>query len=216
MRSSRRRGIPRVTLASPRPAKWKVLSVICVEGSPTDCAATHPTASPGAARLLRYRRFISRVNSSAVMPTAAARPCLPSPATAPAASPPPPFLLLLLPLLFLPPSSTPPAKYPGCDWARKSSSLSVKRSGSVPSVLPTGRQARVGMGGCCLGEVHPGRVGCTRRRARSASAPARFRRSSSGFSARNRNCSMYPPLVTSTASSPYWNCTMAPSQSRTV
>lgn len=44
-----RRGIPSVTLASPRPAMWKVLSVICVEGSPTDCAASTPTASPGAA-----------------------------------------------------------------------------------------------------------------------------------------------------------------------
>mmetsp|Transcript_9198 Transcript_9198/g.37607 ORF Transcript_9198/g.37607 Transcript_9198/m.37607 type:complete len:358 (+) Transcript_9198:1596-2669(+) len=49
MRSSRRRGIPSVTLASPRPAKWKVLRVICVDGSPTDWPAMQPTASPGAA-----------------------------------------------------------------------------------------------------------------------------------------------------------------------
>ena len=34
MRISRRRGIPSVTLASPRPAMWNVLSVICVLGSP--------------------------------------------------------------------------------------------------------------------------------------------------------------------------------------
>ena len=29
-------GIPSVTFISPRPAKWKVLSVICVDGSPMD------------------------------------------------------------------------------------------------------------------------------------------------------------------------------------
>ena len=40
-------GIPRVTFISPRPAKWKVLSVICVLGSPTDWAASTPTGSPG-------------------------------------------------------------------------------------------------------------------------------------------------------------------------
>lgn len=34
-------GIPSVTFISPRPAKWKVLSVICVEGSPTDCTHTN-------------------------------------------------------------------------------------------------------------------------------------------------------------------------------
>jgi len=66
MMISRNRGIPRVTLASldgnngwlkwrpygsrlayPLPALWKVLRVICVEGSPIDCAASRPTASPG-------------------------------------------------------------------------------------------------------------------------------------------------------------------------
>ena len=50
MMISRMRGMPRVTLASPRPAWWKVLRVICVEGSPTDCAASSPTASPGCVR----------------------------------------------------------------------------------------------------------------------------------------------------------------------
>ena len=49
MSNSRRRGMPRVTFAPPCPAKWNVLRVICVEGSPTDCAASVPTFSPGAA-----------------------------------------------------------------------------------------------------------------------------------------------------------------------
>lgn len=40
-------GIPRVTFISPLPAKWKVFSVICVEGSPMLWAASRPTASPG-------------------------------------------------------------------------------------------------------------------------------------------------------------------------
>ena len=53
MSNSRRRGIPSVTLASPRPAKWKVLRVICVDGSPTDWPAMHPTASPGDASWFR-------------------------------------------------------------------------------------------------------------------------------------------------------------------
>jgi hypothetical protein len=34
--------IPSVTFISPLPAKWKVLRVICVLGSPTDCAARIP------------------------------------------------------------------------------------------------------------------------------------------------------------------------------
>ena len=54
MKISRRRGMPIVTFASPRPAKWNVLSVICVDGSPMDCDAMTPTASPGGARLRMY------------------------------------------------------------------------------------------------------------------------------------------------------------------
>lgn len=62
------RGIPKVTFISPLPAKWNVLSVIWVDGSPIDwkiqiqdtygiiicmyyvctCAANNPTGSPGA------------------------------------------------------------------------------------------------------------------------------------------------------------------------
>ena len=42
-----RRGIPRVMFAPPCPAKWNVLRVICVEGSPIDYAAIVPTFSPG-------------------------------------------------------------------------------------------------------------------------------------------------------------------------
>ena len=44
MSSSRSRGTPSVTLPAPWPAKWKVLSVICVDGSPMPCAASTPTA----------------------------------------------------------------------------------------------------------------------------------------------------------------------------
>lgn len=36
IRISTNRGIPKVTFISPRPAKWKVFKVICVEGSPID------------------------------------------------------------------------------------------------------------------------------------------------------------------------------------
>ncbi|GBC73947.1 hypothetical protein HRbin04_01357 [archaeon HR04] len=42
-------GNPRVTFLSFIPAKWNVLRVICVPGSPIDCAATIPIASPGSA-----------------------------------------------------------------------------------------------------------------------------------------------------------------------
>mmetsp|Transcript_44451 Transcript_44451/g.74152 ORF Transcript_44451/g.74152 Transcript_44451/m.74152 type:complete len:200 (-) Transcript_44451:3041-3640(-) len=42
-----RRGTPRVTFFADTPAKWNVLSVICVAGSPMDCAATVPIISPG-------------------------------------------------------------------------------------------------------------------------------------------------------------------------
>mmetsp|Transcript_5031 Transcript_5031/g.18314 ORF Transcript_5031/g.18314 Transcript_5031/m.18314 type:complete len:214 (+) Transcript_5031:1365-2006(+) len=61
-RISRRRGMPRVTLASPRPAKWNVFSVICVDGSPTDCAARTPTASPGSARERMKLTCMTRLN----------------------------------------------------------------------------------------------------------------------------------------------------------
>mmetsp|Transcript_45944 Transcript_45944/g.89767 ORF Transcript_45944/g.89767 Transcript_45944/m.89767 type:complete len:218 (-) Transcript_45944:2296-2949(-) len=53
MMISRSRGMPRVTFA-PEPARWKVLRVICVDGSPTDWPAMHPTASPGAQSALPY------------------------------------------------------------------------------------------------------------------------------------------------------------------
>ncbi len=42
-----RRGTPSVTFLADTPAKWKVFSVICVVGSPMDCAATVPIISPG-------------------------------------------------------------------------------------------------------------------------------------------------------------------------
>ena len=42
-----RRGIPKVKLTPPCPAKWKVFNVIYVLGSPIDYAAIDPTPSPG-------------------------------------------------------------------------------------------------------------------------------------------------------------------------
>ena len=41
MMISRNLGMPSVTLASPRPALWKVFSVICVDGSPEGAASQH-------------------------------------------------------------------------------------------------------------------------------------------------------------------------------
>ena len=40
------RGTPLVPFLADTPAKWKVLSVICVTGSPSDCDAMQPTDSP--------------------------------------------------------------------------------------------------------------------------------------------------------------------------
>ena len=40
-------GTPKVTFFDDTPAKWKVFSVICVAGSPSDWAAKAPTISPG-------------------------------------------------------------------------------------------------------------------------------------------------------------------------
>ena len=37
------------------PAKWNVLRVICVPGSPMDCAPIAPTAVPGCMRFCSYR-----------------------------------------------------------------------------------------------------------------------------------------------------------------
>jgi hypothetical protein len=39
---------------------WNVLRVICVDGSPTLCAATTPTASPGGTMLRAYLTCIRR------------------------------------------------------------------------------------------------------------------------------------------------------------
>ena len=39
------RGTPSVMFILATPAKWKVLRVICVPGSPMDCAPTAPTWS---------------------------------------------------------------------------------------------------------------------------------------------------------------------------
>ena len=41
------RGTPSVTFIDATPAKWNVLSVICVPGSEMDCAPIAPTAWPG-------------------------------------------------------------------------------------------------------------------------------------------------------------------------
>ena len=48
-------GRPSVTFLSFTPAKWNVLRVIWVPGSPIDCAVTTPTASPGSASALSIR-----------------------------------------------------------------------------------------------------------------------------------------------------------------
>jgi hypothetical protein len=40
------RGTPRVMFMAATPAKWKVFSVICVPGSPMDCAPKAPTVDP--------------------------------------------------------------------------------------------------------------------------------------------------------------------------
>jgi hypothetical protein len=44
-----------VTFMEATPAKWNVLSVICVPGSPIDCAAMAPAAVPGSMRAIRKR-----------------------------------------------------------------------------------------------------------------------------------------------------------------
>ena len=46
--SSLMRGTPSVTLWALMPARWKVLSVSCVSGSPMEVEASGPMASPGA------------------------------------------------------------------------------------------------------------------------------------------------------------------------
>lgn len=48
------RGTPRVTFMEATPAKWKVFKVICVPGSPMDCAPTAPTVEPGSILALTY------------------------------------------------------------------------------------------------------------------------------------------------------------------
>mmetsp|Transcript_966 Transcript_966/g.2072 ORF Transcript_966/g.2072 Transcript_966/m.2072 type:complete len:239 (-) Transcript_966:2829-3545(-) len=50
------RGTPRVTFMEAMPAKWNVLSVICVPGSPMLWAPIAPTALPGSILARRYLR----------------------------------------------------------------------------------------------------------------------------------------------------------------
>ena len=66
--SSSNLGRPSVTFLALFPALWKVLSVICVVGSPTDCAAMVPTISPAATMLACHffkRRLQMSVNTGA-------------------------------------------------------------------------------------------------------------------------------------------------------
>ena len=58
------RGTPRVMFMLATPAKWKVLRVICVPGSPMDCAPVAPTALPGSMRFERTFRTTRTRNSS--------------------------------------------------------------------------------------------------------------------------------------------------------
>jgi hypothetical protein len=45
------RGTPSVMFIAATPAKWNVFSVICVPGSPMDCAPKAPTVDPAAGQL---------------------------------------------------------------------------------------------------------------------------------------------------------------------
>ena len=63
------RGTPSVTFLADTPAKWKVLRVICVVGSPIDCAATVPIISPGyAVACTRAERLAARPGYHRVSP----------------------------------------------------------------------------------------------------------------------------------------------------
>ena len=57
------RGTPCVILMPATPAKWKVFRVICVPGSPIDCAAIAPTADPGSTLALSYFSKHARINA---------------------------------------------------------------------------------------------------------------------------------------------------------
>lgn len=57
-------GTPKVTFFEETPAKWKVLSVIYVAGSPRLCAAIDPTISPGWTRADSNLDLISPNNQS--------------------------------------------------------------------------------------------------------------------------------------------------------
>jgi len=58
-------GTPRVTFFADTPAKWKVLRVIYVAGSPIACAPMLPTISPGWIKLYSNLDLISpRIQSN--------------------------------------------------------------------------------------------------------------------------------------------------------
>ena len=57
------RGTPRVMFIDATPAKWNVFSVICVPGSPMDCAPMAPTAVPGSIRFSVYFRAHASKNA---------------------------------------------------------------------------------------------------------------------------------------------------------
>mmetsp|Transcript_37049 Transcript_37049/g.110742 ORF Transcript_37049/g.110742 Transcript_37049/m.110742 type:complete len:287 (-) Transcript_37049:332-1192(-) len=68
------RGTPSVMFIEATPAKWNVLSVICVPGSPIDCAPTAPTAVPGSTLLARYLRMHARRKLSKTSPVSTSPP----------------------------------------------------------------------------------------------------------------------------------------------
>ena len=60
-------GSPKVTFLAELPALWNVFKVICVVGSPTDCAAMVPTISPAATMpLYHFLIRIAQIRSRAV------------------------------------------------------------------------------------------------------------------------------------------------------
>ena len=58
------RGTPSVTFMDATPAKWNVFSVICVPGSPIDCAPTAPTVEPGSILALTY--FVQHISRNSL------------------------------------------------------------------------------------------------------------------------------------------------------
>mmetsp|Transcript_25747 Transcript_25747/g.65467 ORF Transcript_25747/g.65467 Transcript_25747/m.65467 type:complete len:502 (-) Transcript_25747:932-2437(-) len=205
------RGTPSVTFMDATPAKWNVLSVICVPGSPMDCAPTAPTVEPGSMRLDSYLDTARSTNDTSCEGVSPDMPAAYSSASSPRAA------------------SGSPSRSRACLYAATCLERNVLRPSryaelhhstptatAAPGVSPLPENSL--RASCAATALDSCAGSCTSVRPPSVTRLRRVvARTLDSRRSKSSGCPSLPSIVTgSMPSSPYRNCTMPPAALRTV